>query len=48
MNSAWHWVSIGTADLEAALAFWSGKLGFEEMGIAEGRRPGPEGALATA
>ena len=37
MNSAWHWVSIGTADLEAALAFWSGKLGFEEIGIAEGR-----------
>ncbi len=36
MNSAWHWVSIGTADLEAALAFWVGKLGFEEIGIAEG------------
>ena len=40
MNSAWHWVSIGTADLEAALAFWSGKLGFEEIGIAEGDDPG--------
>ncbi len=40
MNSAWHWVSIGTSDLEAALDFWSGKLGFEEIAIAEGDDPG--------
>ena len=40
MNSAWHWVSIGTADLHAALAFWVGRLGFEEIGVAEGDDPG--------
>ena len=40
MASAWHWVSIGTADMEAALAFWVGRLGFECVARAEGDDPG--------
>ena len=36
MASAWHWVSIGTADMEAALDFWVGLLGFECVARAEG------------
>ena len=40
MASAWHWVTIGTADLEAALDFWVGRLGFECAARAEGDDPG--------
>ena len=40
MASAWHWVSIGTADLEGALDFWVGRLGFECVARAEGDDPG--------
>ncbi len=40
MASAWHWVSIGTADMEAALDFWVGRLGFECVARAEGDDPG--------
>ena len=40
MASAWHWVSIGTADIEAALDFWVGRLGFECVARAEGDDPG--------
>jgi catechol 2,3-dioxygenase-like lactoylglutathione lyase family enzyme len=36
MASAWHWVSIGTRDLEAALDFWVARLGFECVARAEG------------
>ena len=40
MASAWHWVAIGTADIEAALDFWVGRLGFECGARAEGDDPG--------
>ena len=40
MASAWHWVTIGTADMEAALDFWVGRLGFECVARAEGDDPG--------
>ena len=40
MASAWHWVSIGTADIGAALDFWVGRLGFECVARAEGDDPG--------
>ena len=40
MASAWHWVTIGTADLEAALDFWADRLGFECVARAEGDDPG--------
>ena len=40
MASAWHWVSIGTADMGAALDFWVGRLGFECVARAEGDDPG--------
>ncbi len=40
MASAWHWVSIGTADIGAALDFWVGRLGFEGVARAEGDDPG--------
>jgi catechol 2,3-dioxygenase-like lactoylglutathione lyase family enzyme len=40
MASAWHWVSIGTADMEGALDFWVGRLGFECVARAEGDDPG--------
>ena len=40
MASAWHWVSIGTADVEGALDFWVGRLGFECASRAEGDDPG--------
>ena len=40
MASAWHWVSIGTADMEGALEFWVGRLGFECASRAEGDDPG--------
>jgi catechol 2,3-dioxygenase-like lactoylglutathione lyase family enzyme len=40
MASAWHWVSIGTADMEAALDFWVGHLGFECVARAERDDPG--------
>ena len=40
MASAWHWVTIGTADMEVALDFWSGRLGFECVARAEGDDPG--------
>ena len=40
MASAWHWVSIGTADIEAALEFWVGRLGFECVARADGDDPG--------
>ena len=36
MASAWHWVSIGIADMEVALDFWVGRLGFECVARAEG------------
>ena len=36
MLGAWHWVSIGTADIAAALDFWVGLLGFECVARAEG------------
>ena len=39
MASAWHWVSIGTADIGAALDFWVGRLGFECVARAEGDDP---------
>ena len=40
MASAWHWVSIGTRDLEAALDFWVARLGFECVARVEGDDPG--------
>ena len=40
MASAWHWVSIGTKDLEAALDFWVARLGFECVARVEGDDPG--------
>ena len=40
MLGAWHWVSIGTADIAAALDFWVGLLGFECVARAEGDDPG--------
>jgi len=40
MASAWHWVTIGTADIEAALDFWVRRLGFECVARAEGDDPG--------
>ena len=40
MASAWHWVSIGTADMERALDFWVSRLGFECVARAEGDDPG--------
>ena len=40
MASAWHWVSIGTADMEGALDFWVDRLGFECVARAEGDDPG--------
>ena len=40
MASAWHWVTIGTADMEGALDFWVGRLGFECVAQAEGDDPG--------
>lgn len=40
MASAWHWVTIGTADMEGALDFWVGRLGFECVARAEGDDPG--------
>ena len=40
MANAWHWVSIGTADMEAALGFWVGRLGFECVARAERDDPG--------
>ncbi len=40
MASAWHWVTIGTADMEAALDFWLGRLGFVCLARAEGDDPG--------
>jgi len=40
MASAWHWVSIGTADMEGALDFWVGRLGFECASRVEGDDPG--------
>ena len=40
MASAWHWVSIGTADMEAAREFWADRLGFECVARAEGDDPG--------
>jgi len=40
MASAWHWVTIGTADMKGALDFWVGRLGFECVARAEGDDPG--------
>jgi catechol 2,3-dioxygenase-like lactoylglutathione lyase family enzyme len=40
MASAWHWVTIGTADMEGALDFWVDRLGFECVARAEGDDPG--------
>ena len=40
MLGAWHWVSIGTADIAVALDFWVGLLGFECVARAEGDDPG--------
>ena len=40
MASAWHWVSIGTRDLEVALDFWVARLGFECVARVEGDDPG--------
>jgi len=40
MASAWHWVSIGTDDLEGALEFWVGRLRFECVARAHGDDPG--------
>ena len=40
MASAWHWVSIGTRDLEAALDFWVARLGFECVARVGGDDPG--------
>jgi catechol 2,3-dioxygenase-like lactoylglutathione lyase family enzyme len=39
MASAWHWVSIGTGDLEVALDFWVARLGFECVARVEGDDP---------
>ena len=36
MASAWHWVTIGSADLEAALDFWADRLGLGCLARAEG------------
>jgi catechol 2,3-dioxygenase-like lactoylglutathione lyase family enzyme len=40
MASAWHWVTIGSADLEAALDFWADRLGLGCLARAEGDDPG--------
>ena len=40
MLGAWHWVSIGTADIAVALDFWVSLLGFECVARAEGDDPG--------